>query len=339
LRPKELLPMVENKFFLLFVTLIWMSGLFSVLLTAAYILQERRRHRGFTLRIGSLPRILVPLYGSLAVFCTGLALHAYAAQNTVSLWMSLAWGGLALLFALRVISAISVGIRDGWDVSQHILPAPASGGKENGWKLLASGIALLLLVVNTLLATWWLRLQISDQTLAKSTPVLTVTTIGEVQPDQEPLLTAVVADATPLVQSVVTVAPATTAPTETVGLVTATVTSVISSVVTSTPPSTSLLTPPLTPTAIPETVIAVEPLLTVRSVGGANIRTSPDLGAEVLTISPEETVLPVVGRTADSQWYLVRVSNDVVGWISVLVVELPDDAVNIPVVGTNVEVN
>ena len=75
--------MFDNKFILLLINFLWMTGLFGALFALLYLLQYRRKQRWETGYAAQAPRVLAPLYGALALFVSGLALHAYATSQTV----------------------------------------------------------------------------------------------------------------------------------------------------------------------------------------------------------------------------------------------------------------
>ncbi|MCC6457167.1 MAG: SH3 domain-containing protein [Caldilineaceae bacterium] len=312
--------MLDNKFVALLITLIWMSGLFAIVLTLAYMLQERRKRRRDHRYAWNAARMLAPLYSSLAIFCVGVALHAYAAQQPVSLWVAIVWGMLALFFMLRLAGVAASGIRDGWQSAwngrQFGLDPVASGRKGSGFSLW-SGLSVLLLLVNVALLGWWGNAQISAGALGL--PIANRAD-GENMPAAAP-----------------TISP-TIPPVETVAVAMSTAEIVVSpSPAGSDPPVGAVLTPTasalpiLLPTTTPAPSPATELSMTVRSPTGANVRESPSLTAEVLMLLDDGTVAFVLGRTADNQWFSIRMADGTTGWISSQVIELDGEIESLPV--------
>jgi uncharacterized protein YgiM (DUF1202 family) len=322
--------MLDNKFFALFITLIWMSGLFAIVLTLASMLQEHRKQRRNHRYVWSAARMLAPLYGSLAIFCVGLALHAYAAQQTVSLWVAIVWGMLAVFFALRLVRVAASGIRDGWQSAfsdRQFGLDPVATGRKGARFSLWSSLSVVLLLVNVLILGWWgnaqinagaLGLPIADRADGESTPAIAPT----IPPTGPP--TATVALAISPTEIIVTSSLQSAVSSETgpagsdapVGMVL-------------TPAASAL--PILLPTTTPAPSPAVELSMTVRSPTGANVRRAPNLTAEVLTVLDDGTVAPVLGRTADNQWFSIRMADGTTGWISIQVIEVEGKTESLPV--------
>jgi uncharacterized protein YgiM (DUF1202 family) len=298
------------------------------------MLQEHRKQRRNHHHAWNAARILAPLYGSLAVFCVGLALHAYAAQQPVSLWVAIVWSVLAVFFMLRLVRVAASGIRDGWQSAfrdrQFGLDPVASGRKGTGFSLWSS-LSVVLLLVNVLILGWWgnaqinagaLGLPIADRADGESTPAI-APTIPLTAPPTE---TVIVAMST--AEIVVSPSPQGAGSSET-------------SPVGSDPPVGTVLTPAasalpiLLPTTTPAPSPAVELSMTVRSPTGANVRRAPSLTAEVLTVLDDGTVAPVLGRTADSQWFSIRMADGTTGWISGQVIEVEGEAESLPVSAVN----
>jgi hypothetical protein len=256
-----------------------------------------------------------------------------------------------------MVATITSGVQDGWKgsrVSKHSAVDANDFGQQKSKFSIGSGIALVLLLVNAGFLIWWVSghinisdlyvtLGISSDTESAAVPSVTTVTVpqGSAQEpaapqDQLSMIeitpTSVITDGTvisPLLVVITATKPA----------------------VTSTPPSESsrdseatqfepgielLITPQLGPLPIlihtPTPLSTVEPLMTVRSLEGANVRKAPDLAAEVFTVLADGTIVPVVGRTEDSQWFLIRINENASGWISTQVVELTREGDNVPVV-------
>jgi uncharacterized protein YraI len=71
----------------------------------------------------------------------------------------------------------------------------------------------------------------------------------------------------------------------------------------------------------------------VRVEGGANlnVRSQPSPTASILTRVPSGTELAAIGRTADSQWLLVRLADNTQGWVAVQFVTAGNDVGVLPV--------
>ena len=143
--------MLDDKFLLLLINFMWMAGLFGALFSLVYMAQYRHKHwwrMGYTSQV---PRTLAPLYGSLALFVIGLALHAFAAGHFVALSLAVVWGLLACYFLFRVLELVIAGVQDGWDTPEF------AGDDEDDEPAFPIGIvaASLLLVVNIGFLAWW----------------------------------------------------------------------------------------------------------------------------------------------------------------------------------------
>jgi hypothetical protein len=284
-----------------------------------------------------------------------MALHAYSVQQTISIWMAIAWAGLGVLFALRTIAAIHAGVRNGWKGArashQNDNGVPESGPRRRSLSI-GAGIAFGLLLMNAALLIWQGSLQINANLLdlthstdTENTPESAVDTVTAVQRSAQDAATpqkqgenlittptlAITSEAQ-IQQTMVTLTP-----TELAATPSPPIESNTEGESTNSPPDVILLVPPtpspmpiLIPTPTPAPI--GEPFLTVHSSEGANIRSMPDLTADVVTIVVDGTIIPVVGRTKDNQWYLIRISSDVSGWISALVVEVTGESEIIPVV-------
>lgn len=158
--------MFANKFFLLFINFLWMGGLFGVLFALLYMAQYRRRHlwsRGYT---AQAPRTLAPLYGSLVLFVSGMALYAYARSavvgQIVGLSLTAIWALLALFFLYHWVELIMDGVQEGWD-TPFINEDDPTGGRA-GFTMGAM-LVIGLLVTNIGLLSWWGADQVQAGTL------------------------------------------------------------------------------------------------------------------------------------------------------------------------------
>jgi len=77
-------------------------------------------------------------------------------------------------------------------------------------------------------------------------------------------------------------------------------------------------TPVVTPTVAttPVATSPAGPLVTVQSATGANVHATPNVAANIVWLLANATTAPVLGRTADQQWFLVRLSNGAQGWVN-----------------------
>ncbi len=143
---------VDNKFILLLVNFLWMIGLFGAILALLALLQYRRKQRWETGVAAQAPRVLAPLYGSLALFVIGLALHAYAANQDIGLIIAGVWALLALFLLYQCIEALIDGLQEGWDVA---LTEVGDDGMPVRGLSFSGGAMLVLLAVNVGLLGWW----------------------------------------------------------------------------------------------------------------------------------------------------------------------------------------
>lgn len=91
----------------------------------------------------------------------------------------------------------------------------------------------------------------------------------------------------------------------------------------------STLTIP-TPTAVSEGEVG-EPTLTVKSLLGANVRTAPNNESETLDTISLGATFPAIGRSADSAWIQIRLTDGRVGWVLANTAELNVDIAALPV--------
>jgi hypothetical protein len=340
------LPLVfENKFFHLFIMIVWMSGLLGIFLTMTYALQVRSRYRRHGVSPWAMPRIQAALYASITIFCIGLALHAFAAQKSISLWIAIMWGGLAILFLLRLVMALSSGVREGWDLahgSQQGGIGIDRAAKKNGWTLGGAGVTLVMLSANVVLLIWWGSTQLEAGRLDLTLGGSPRTMIVDATPTNSPTVMQRATEAqhatqprqSPQEQATNT---ATTPPSPPSSRVPITPTAAVLTLTaeTITPSPLPVLLPTPTPSPAVTVDVELEPMLIVRSAAGANVRAAPSLSGDILTTLADETVVNILGRTADNQWYLIRLDGDTPGWISSLVVELVGTGEEIPVIDIN----
>lgn len=142
----------DNKFILLLVNLLWMIGLFGAFLALLALLQYRRKQRWETGAAAQAPRVLAPLYGALALFVTGLALHAYATGWEIGLLIAGVWALLALFLLYHCIETVIDGLQEGWDVT--LTEVGEDGMPVTGISLSGSAM-LVLLAINVGLLGWW----------------------------------------------------------------------------------------------------------------------------------------------------------------------------------------
>jgi hypothetical protein len=311
--------MLDDKFVMLVITLIWMSGLFATVLTLASMYQERRKQRHNAGYTWNTPRNLAPLYCSLAIFCVGLALYSFAAQRPISLWMTIIWALLALFFAFRMFGVLFADVRQSRKtalVPQQTDVDPVDIGRQGGRMPIWTSVVLTLLLVSVAVLAWWGSVQINAG--ERGLPVAELP-LGEATPAHAtpvmPVLTPSQFDVTPSVPDETRRA---TNPGATNPIVIATLT------------PTPSLAPILVPTPTPQP--AIDPFVTVRSPEGANVRAAPDLTAAIVTRFADATTAPVLGRTADSEWFLIRLPDETSAWISTQVVELTGVVESVPIV-------
>jgi uncharacterized protein YgiM (DUF1202 family) len=70
----------------------------------------------------------------------------------------------------------------------------------------------------------------------------------------------------------------------------------------------------------------------VTSLSGTDVRATPDLEGESLQLLPFDAVLPVIGRSADSQWIQVALEEGRVAWAPANTVSVNTDVTTLPVV-------
>lgn len=249
--------MVENKFILLSIHFLWMGGLFGAILALLYLQRYGRRHWWVADNAVYIPQTVAPLYGTLLLFCLGLALHAYVTQTAITRWVALVWALLALLFAIRLWATASVGFQDGWDMP---LQSRQDRGSQSGAVSLWSSSIAALLVVNLLLLGWSARggvmadpfnLARNNQASSQSpTPVPIAAAITQRPVDDHAAAIGLTATSTVTTQNQ-GVASATASPTQTSRPATATPTATATATETATPTATPSAT--ATPTSVPPT--------------------------------------------------------------------------------------
>lgn len=158
--------MFANKFFLLFINFLWMGGLFGVLFALLYMAQYRRRHFWSSGYTAQAPRTLAPLYGSLALFVSGLALYAYAkitvVGQLVGFSLTAIWTLLALFFLYHWVELLIDGVQEGWDTPFVDGDEPTGAGA--GFTM-GAFLVIGLLVTNVGLLGWWGAEQVQAGTL------------------------------------------------------------------------------------------------------------------------------------------------------------------------------
>jgi hypothetical protein len=320
--------MLSNKFVQLLIDLIWMSGLFAIVLAFAYMVQDRRgqwQDDGYS---WSVPRMLVPLYGALATFCFGLALHAYAAQQPVSLWITIVWALLAVSFAVRMIKGLLIGIQHGWNTrlnARFLTLDSASYGEQTSRIPVWGGIVTVLLIVNLFLLGRWGSIQINSGAFAQQRSGNT----EETETTPAPSVAAANANAGQLTGqaavtgtvSVVVVEVTATATVEPTREEPAPVSTPVPQLVAqeNVTPTTGVITVPVPINTLLPALQSPQASVTVQNAKGANVRRGPSLEAEIITVIADGTVAPVEGRTGDNQWFFIRLPDGQTGWISVIV--------------------
>jgi len=182
----------DNKFILLLINFLWMIGLFGTFFALLALLQYRRKQRWETGAAGQAPRVLAPLYGALALFVIGLALHAYATGQAIGLTIAGVWALLALFLLYHCIESIIDGLQEGWDVT--LTEVGDDGMPVRGLSISGSAM-LLLLAVNVGLLGWWGVGQAQAGALRVDTLLSRVrgeTAAAEVAPAQPPLQPVVI---------------------------------------------------------------------------------------------------------------------------------------------------
>ncbi len=106
-----------------FIEALWVLGLAGALATFSYMAWYRGLHSWSWRFTFSVPRFLVPLSFSLALFCTGMALNGVIAYQPAPWWQTAAWSVLAILFVFQLVLYGRVGRQKGWD-------APIEGNKK-----------------------------------------------------------------------------------------------------------------------------------------------------------------------------------------------------------------
>jgi hypothetical protein len=105
-------------------------------------------------------------------------------------------------------------------------------------------------------------------------------------------------------------------------------------------PPAPAASPPLTGTASVTSSVPVTGVIqavsgvtaSVTSLSGTDARATPDLEGESLQLLPFDAVLPVIGRSADSQWIQVALEEGRVAWAPASTVSVNTDVATLPVV-------
>jgi SH3-like domain-containing protein len=99
-----------------------------------------------------------------------------------------------------------------------------------------------------------------------------------------------------------------------------------------TSPALTETTPATTTTAPSVTQVADGVTASVTGLSGANARAIPEREAESLQVLAFDSVLPVVGRSANNEWVQVTLSEGQLAWVLVSAVTLNADLETLPVV-------
>jgi hypothetical protein len=267
-----------------------------------------------------------------------LALHAYAAQQAVSFWITLVWALLAVSFAVRTIKALFIGIQHGWNTrlnARFLTVDSANYGEQTSRIPVWGGIVTALLIVNLFLLGRWGSIQINSGAFAQQrsdnaeetdttpTPSPAAASANSGQLTAQELVTDTVSVVVVEVTATATVEPTREEPTPvstpvpTPELATQETLTTTTDVITAPVPNNTLLPALQSP----------EASVTVQNAKGANVRRGPSLQAEIMTVIADGIVVPVEGRTGDNQWFFIRLPNGQTGWISVIVA-MPNQGVH-----------
>ena len=298
--------MVENKFVLLSIHFLWIGGLFGAILALLYLQRYGRRHWWYTDDAVYVPQTVAPLYGTILLFCLGLALHAYATQTAITRWAALIWALLALLFGSRLWATASIGFQNGWDIPLQRRQDGGShfgsqGGYPKGAVSLWSSSIVALLVVNLVLLGWSARgrvmtsplnLTVSNQSSSQPPTSVAIAAAMTQRPIQDPVdarARSIVLTATNTGTSQNQgVALATASPTRTSIPATATPSATATATPTALPTATPSATPSATMTATPVPPTPIPPTR-------APTRTPPARQRTATPVAPA-AAKPVAGR-------------------------------------------
>lgn len=87
-----------------------------------------------------------------------------------------------------------------------------------------------------------------------------------------------------------------------------------------------------TPTPAPgNTGAPVSVTLTISAVNGLNVRTNPEIAADIVSLLENGAVVDVIGRYVDNNWYKVRLPDGSEGWVASEFVVLNGNPVALPV--------
>lgn len=334
------------------ITLVWGSGLLGALLMLLLYFAYRPRYAGDTTYIRVMEWQPIVLFLSLTLFCSGLALHAMMATQSFALWIGGVWASLALLFLVQTVQCATVLLQE----NDNAIEQPNDAGSGN---YVWSGLGLLLVIVNFGLLvssatptasheiTKWARTILHlpvAETNAVTQPISSAANLilGPEQanalpmPTLAPLIPVVVSPSatnpkptatqspTAFIEQLTPLAVMTTiTSTEETPIVMAPITNSIST--TSLVTSTTILVPTATPstaTQPPQSIGAIpdKAYLTISSQYGANVRTTPNLDAPVLTVLPFDTKAIILGQTHDSGWFMIEWEGNRTGWVAAEVV-------------------
>jgi uncharacterized protein YgiM (DUF1202 family) len=102
-----------------------------------------------------------------------------------------------------------------------------------------------------------------------------------------------------------------------------------------------LVLPTVTPVPEPqaetpsETVVATEATtvtITVNAANGLNVRTQPELTAEVVRLLPNQTEVVAIGRFANNEWILVDLGDGATGWVFTQLVVVNGELTSLPAI-------
>lgn len=65
---------------------------------------------------------------------------------------------------------------------------------------------------------------------------------------------------------------------------------------------------------------------------GLNVRTAPELNADVVTLLPDQSAVPAIGRYATNEWILVDLGDGATGWVFTELVQLEGELASLPAI-------
>jgi uncharacterized protein YgiM (DUF1202 family) len=72
--------------------------------------------------------------------------------------------------------------------------------------------------------------------------------------------------------------------------------------------------------------------ITIDAVNGLNVRTAPELNADVVTLLADKSSVPAIGRYATNEWILVDLGNGATGWVFTELVNVAGDLAALPAI-------